>query len=177
MQTKVLAMQWPLLHLNGQLVSLVGLFWFWQRSWPWSGTHCSEWGHLTIFWAPTDLQVSSGKSQHPSTSSESSPSGHWVSKLSQTLESGRQVPSLQLQPGLPIMSWIQCRPFSLILAMPSSVELKKIEFVVEQKSRQNEWSSRLFGLNVNKVSRIFQKLLFCCKKKFVKLKRSSGFFA
>ena len=124
LQTKVMAMQWPLLHLNGQLVSLVGLFWFWQRSWPWSGTHCSEWGHLTIFWAPMDLHCSSGNSQHPSTSSESSPSGHWVSKLSQTLESGRQVPSLQLQPGLPIISWTQCRPFSLILSMPSSVELK-----------------------------------------------------
>ena len=118
-----MAMQWPLLHLNGQVVSLVGLFCSWQRPWSWSGTHWSEWGHLTIFWAPMDSHCSSGNSQHPSTSSESSPSGHWVSKLSQTLESGRQVPSLHLQPGSPIISIVQFRPFSLILAMPSSVEL------------------------------------------------------
>ena len=137
LQTKVLAMQWPLLHLNGQLVSLVGLFWFWQKSWPWSGTHCSEWGHLTIFWAPTDLQVSSGKSQHPSTSSESSPSGHWVSKLSQTLEGGRQVPSLHLQPGSPIISIVQFRPFSLILAMPSSVELNYKQSFTNFSNDQN----------------------------------------
>ena len=32
---------------------------------------------------------------------------------------------------------------------------KNLDFVVKQKSRQSEWSSRLFGLNVNKVSRIF----------------------
>ena len=120
-----MAMQWPLLHLNGQVESLVGLFCSWQRCWSWSGTHWSEWGHLTIFWAPMDSHCSSRNSQHPSTSSESSPSGHWVSKVSQTLEIGRQVPSLQLQPGSSIMSSAktQYRPFSLILAMPSSVEL------------------------------------------------------